>query len=92
MSEYSHTINGKSVTSPTTLEVINPATQQKIADVPVATKEQLDEAVAAARAAFPGWSATPVDERAAIVNKIADVVEENIEEYKKILTLEQGKL
>jgi hypothetical protein len=41
MSQYTHTINGKSATSPTTLDVQNPATQKKIAEVPVATKEQV---------------------------------------------------
>ncbi|KAG8684988.1 hypothetical protein FRC08_013352 [Ceratobasidium sp. 394] len=91
MTEYTHVINGKAATSSKKIEVINPATQQKIAEVPVATKEQLDEAVAAARAAYPAWSAKSLDERAEILNQIAGVIEKNIEEYKKILTAEQGK-
>jgi acyl-CoA reductase-like NAD-dependent aldehyde dehydrogenase len=41
MTEHTHIINGKPATSPTTLDVINPATQKKIAEVPVATKEQV---------------------------------------------------
>lgn len=41
MTEYTHIVNGKPVTSPTTLDVLNPGTQQKIAEVPVATKEQV---------------------------------------------------
>lgn len=45
----------------------------------------------AARAAFPGWSATPVDQRAEVLNKIADIIEKNGEDYKKSITLEQGK-
>ncbi|KAG8741997.1 hypothetical protein FRC10_002114 [Ceratobasidium sp. 414] len=91
MTDYTHIINGQPSTSPTKLDVINPGTQQKIAEVPVATKEQLDEAVAAARAAFPAWSATSVDERAGVLNKIADIIEKNAEEYKKSITLEQGR-
>ncbi|KAG8704462.1 hypothetical protein FRC08_002216 [Ceratobasidium sp. 394] len=91
MTEYTHIINGKAATSPTKLDVVNPGTQEKIAQVPVATKEQLDETVAAARAAFPAWSATPIDERAAVLNKIADVLEKNAEEYKKSITLENGR-
>ncbi|KAG9120825.1 hypothetical protein FRC07_003529 [Ceratobasidium sp. 392] len=91
MAEYTHTINGKPATSTQKLDVINPGTQQKIAEVPVATKEQLDAAVAAARAAFPTWSATTPDERAATLNKIADVIGKNAEEYQKLITLEQGK-
>ncbi|KAG9080990.1 hypothetical protein FRC07_014705, partial [Ceratobasidium sp. 392] len=91
MTEYTHIINGKAVTSSKKIDVINPATQQKIAEVPVATQEQLDEAVAAARAALPAWSAKSPDERAEVLNQIAGVIEKNLEEYKKILTSEQGK-
>ncbi|KAG9089855.1 hypothetical protein FS749_000994 [Ceratobasidium sp. UAMH 11750] len=83
MSEYTHIINGKPVTSSKKLDVINPATQEKIAE--------LDEAVAAARAAFPGWAAKSVDERAEVLNQIASVIEKNLEEYKNMLTAEQGK-
>ncbi|KAG8724817.1 hypothetical protein FRC09_013778 [Ceratobasidium sp. 395] len=91
MTEYTHTINGKPVTSSKTLDVINPATQQKIAEVPSATQEQLDEAVAAARAALPGWSAKPVDERAEVLTQIAALIDKNFEEYQQMLTTEQGK-
>jgi len=91
MTEYTHIINGKPVTSSKTLDVQNPATQKKIAEVPVATKEQLDEAVAAARAALPAWSAKSQDERAQLLEQIAQVIEKNIGEYKQILTSEQGK-
>ncbi|KAB5588012.1 hypothetical protein CTheo_8547 [Ceratobasidium theobromae] len=91
MTEYTHIINGKPVISPTTLDVVNPATQKKIAEVPVATKEQLDEAVAAARAALPAWSAKSEDERAEVLLQIASTLEKNIAEYKKTLTSEQGK-
>jgi hypothetical protein len=41
MTEYTHIINGKPATSSKTIDVINPATQKKIAEVPVATKEQV---------------------------------------------------
>ncbi|CEL58409.1 Retinal dehydrogenase 1 OS=Equus caballus GN=ALDH1A1 PE=1 SV=1 [Rhizoctonia solani AG-1 IB] len=91
MTEYTHIINGKPAISPTTLSVQNPATQKKIGEVPVATKDQLDEAVAAARAAFPAWSVKSQDERAQVLEQIADIVEKNIGEYKTILVSEQGK-
>ncbi|CAE6439177.1 unnamed protein product [Rhizoctonia solani] len=91
MTQYVHIINGKPVTSSTTLDVQNPATQKKIAEVPVATKEQLDEAVAAARAALPAWSAKSQDERAQVLEQIAGIIEKNIAEYKQILVSEQGK-
>ncbi|KAF8599944.1 aldehyde dehydrogenase [Ceratobasidium sp. AG-I] len=91
MSAYTHIINGKPATSSKHIDVINPATQKVVAQVPVATKEQLDEAVAAARAAFPSWAAKSFDERAEVLNQIASIVEKNLEEYKSILTSEQGK-
>ncbi|KAJ1306299.1 hypothetical protein OPQ81_010998 [Rhizoctonia solani] len=91
MTEYTHIINGKPVTSQTTLDVQNPATQKKIAEVPVATKEQLDEAVAAARAALPAWSAKSQDQRAQSLEQIAGIIEKNLPEYKQILVSEQGK-
>ncbi|CAE6438607.1 unnamed protein product [Rhizoctonia solani] len=91
MNHYTHIINGKPITSPTTLDVQNPATQKKIAEVPVATKEQVDEAVAAARAALPAWSAKSQDERARVLEQIAGIVEKNVAEYKQILVAEQGK-
>ena len=61
--EFPMTIGGRSVTSQDTAPVYNPATAEVIAEVPVATSAQLDEAVAAAEAAFAGWSATPLAER-----------------------------
>ncbi|CCO32300.1 aldehyde dehydrogenase (NAD+) [Rhizoctonia solani AG-1 IB] len=91
MTEYTHIINGKPVSSQATLDVQNPATQKKVAEVPIATKEQANEAVAAARAALPAWSAKSQDERAQVLEAIAGVIEKNIHEYKSILVSEQGK-
>ncbi|GAB1523417.1 hypothetical protein RhiTH_006565 [Rhizoctonia solani] len=91
MSHYTHIINGKPASSSSTLDVQNPATQRKIAEVPIATKDQLDEAVAAARAALPAWSAKSQDERAQVLEQIAGIIQKNISEYKYILVSEQGK-
>jgi acyl-CoA reductase-like NAD-dependent aldehyde dehydrogenase len=60
-------------------------------DVPVATKEDLDNAVKAARDAFKSWSKTTFEERAKLVLQLADAVEENREELEKLQTMEQGK-
>ncbi|EUC62628.1 NAD-dependent aldehyde dehydrogenase family protein [Rhizoctonia solani AG-3 Rhs1AP] len=91
MFDYTHIINGEALTSSRKMSVINPANLQKIAEVPVATKEQLDEAVSAARNAFPSWSAKSHEERAKKLFKMALVIEQNLQEYKQILTSEQGK-
>ncbi|CUA67302.1 hypothetical protein RSOLAG22IIIB_07343 [Rhizoctonia solani] len=91
MFDYTHIINGEAITSSKKISIFNPAKLQKIAEVPVATKEQLDEAVSAAREAFPSWSAKSYEERAEVLLKIALVIEQNMQEYKQILTSEQGK-
>ena len=88
---YPMTINGRSVVSDTTLPVYNPATRTPFAEAPVASREQFEEAVAAARAAFPAWAATPIEERQAIVSKIGDRLQEHAEELMALLTREQGK-
>jgi acyl-CoA reductase-like NAD-dependent aldehyde dehydrogenase len=61
------------------------------AECPRASKEQLDKAVAAAKAAYPAWAATPIEERRKLVIKMADVIEANSGELARLLTSEQGK-
>ncbi|MFO7552601.1 MAG: aldehyde dehydrogenase family protein, partial [Haliea sp.] len=63
MSEYQMIINGQKVGSDATFPVINPATEEVAAQCPKATEAHLEQAVAAARAAFPAWSARPGAER-----------------------------
>jgi acyl-CoA reductase-like NAD-dependent aldehyde dehydrogenase len=90
-SNFQMTINGKLAASAASLDAFNPATEERIAQFPDASREQLDEAVAAARAAFPAWAARPVAERQALVSKIGDLIEAHAEEFKRLLTMEQGK-
>ncbi len=91
MSDYKLLINGELVAGDSTMPVVNPATEEVLADCPRASEAQLDAAVAAAKAAFPAWSATSIDARKEIVLKIADVVEANAKELGQLLTEEQGK-
>src|SRR5262245_31252692 len=72
MSSYQLLINGRLVPGASTMKVINPATEEVIAECPRADAAQLDQAVAAAKAAFPAWSATDIRERRAMLLKIAD--------------------
>lgn len=91
MSEYKLLIGGELVAGDGTMEVINPATETVLAECPRASEAQLDAAVAAAKAAFPAWSATPIEERKRVVAAIADVIEANATELAQLLTQEQGK-
>jgi acyl-CoA reductase-like NAD-dependent aldehyde dehydrogenase len=91
MKEFKLLINGKLVSGAARLDVINPATEQVLASAPRADRAQLEEAIAAAKAAFPDWSAKPVRERGALLSKLADALEERQDEFARLLTLEQGK-
>jgi acyl-CoA reductase-like NAD-dependent aldehyde dehydrogenase len=85
------TIDGQPTDSERHLGVINPANEQVIAQVPDASREQLDAAVAAARRAFPAWSAMPVAQRQALVADIGQKLLEQLEGFAQLLTREQGK-
>jgi acyl-CoA reductase-like NAD-dependent aldehyde dehydrogenase len=75
MSDFRLLINGKLVEGAGTLDVINPATGRTLTAAPRADRAQLDQAVAAAKAAFPRWSATPLRQRAALLVKLAEALE-----------------
>lgn len=71
--------------------IVDPATGAAFAEAPGCSQAQLDAAVDAARAAFPGWAAIPFAERTALVARIAEVITAHLEELKALLTREQGK-
>jgi acyl-CoA reductase-like NAD-dependent aldehyde dehydrogenase len=72
-------------------DVINPATERPFARCPKADAALLDSAVAAAKRAFPGWAATPMAERARLVELLADALDARVDEFAALLTAEQGK-
>ena len=69
----------------------NPATGQTIASLPHSTREEIDEAVAAAKKAFPTWSETPVPERAQVMFRFKALFDKHIDELSAIVTQENGK-
>lgn len=89
--DYKLLINGALVDGAGTMPVLNPATEEVLADCPTASEAQLDEAVAAAQAGFKIWKDTPIDARRAKLGEIADIIETNTEALGRILTQEQGK-
>jgi acyl-CoA reductase-like NAD-dependent aldehyde dehydrogenase len=84
-------INGALEDGDAVMDVINPATGTAFAQAPRASKAQLDKAVAAAKAAFPGWSATPIEERKKALLACADAIQGGLQELARLLTQEQGK-
>lgn len=89
--DYRLLIDGKLVDGATSFPVINPATEEVVALCPKADGEQLNQAVAAAKRAFPAWAARTQDERAALVEQIADNLLARADEFARLLTAEQGK-
>jgi succinate-semialdehyde dehydrogenase/glutarate-semialdehyde dehydrogenase len=73
------------------IEVVNPATEEVVGTVPSGAPADVEFAVATAKAAFPGWAATDVEERAAILAKAAELIEANAKALAAVLTSEQGK-
>ncbi len=86
-------IDGKFVDSATDqwTDVINPATQEVLAKVPMTTAEEMDAAVAAAKRAFKTWRRTPIGARARIFLRYQQLIREHMDELAAILTAEQGK-
>jgi acyl-CoA reductase-like NAD-dependent aldehyde dehydrogenase len=91
MREFKLLIDGRLVSGAARLDVINPATEEVLAEAPRADRAQLDDAIAAAKEAFPAWSAKPVRERGALLDRLADALEARKDEFARLLTQEQGK-
>lgn len=72
-------------------EVPNPATGERIAEVPLSTKEELDQAVQVAQEAFHSWKKTPVPRRARILFRYQQLLVEHWAELARLVTLENGK-
>ena len=91
MSEFKFLIGGKLVDGSQDMDVVNPATETVFTTAPRATAADVDAAVAAAKAAFPAWAATPLAERQQVLLQIAGIVAANVDELSRLLVLEQGK-
>jgi malonate-semialdehyde dehydrogenase (acetylating) / methylmalonate-semialdehyde dehydrogenase len=72
-------------------DVVNPATGETLARSPIAGKEDVDAAVAAAAAAYPTWRRTPPEDRIQYLFKLKQLLEDRVEELAQICTQENGK-
>jgi succinate-semialdehyde dehydrogenase/glutarate-semialdehyde dehydrogenase len=72
--------------------VVNPVTGSGIAELPLASDADLDEALAASERSWPEWRSTDVEKRGAILHKTAELLRERAEHIGRILTQEQGKI
>ncbi|MGC4757751.1 aldehyde dehydrogenase family protein [Micromonospora trifolii] len=86
-----HWIGGETVPSTAgTLPVVNPATGEVVAETPAGTAADVDSAVAAARAAFPAWSATSPQHRADVLRRLGTGLAARTEEIAQAITAEMG--
>ncbi len=86
-------INGKFIdaTSTKSMEVISPIDGKLLSKVPMSNSKDLDNAVAAAKAAFPSWSKTPIKERVQVFFRYKSLLEKNLKELSDLCSEENGK-
>ncbi len=90
--KFSLIIDGRAVAGERgSFPVLNPATEASFADCPSASLEQLDSAVAAAGRAFSRWQASSCEARRALLEAIAERIEQNAPELAELVVREQGK-
>jgi len=93
MSIIGHLINGETVAdSARTQDVYNPATGEVSKKVALASTETVEQAIAAAKAAFPAWRTTPVGKRAAVMFKFKMLLEANADKICELIGDEHGKI
>lgn len=94
MRTINHIIAGETVVSSSgrTSPVYNPATGEVTAEVGLASIDEVDRAVAAASEAFPGWSATSIARRTAVMYRFRDLVDQRKHDIAALLTAEHGKV
>ena len=91
MQHISHLINGQHVNSARTFETTNPATQEVLAEVASGGADEVNAAVAAAKAAFPKWANTPAPERAKLIRKLGDLIAKHVPEIAQTETNDCGQ-
>jgi len=87
-----HLINGQQVDSAEHFETTNPATGEVLGEVASGGADEVNAAVAAAKAAFPGWAATPAKERARLMRKVGDLIARYVPEIAEMETNDCGQV
>src|SRR5215468_6968581 len=88
-----HFINGQWVESNARdwADVLNPATGETLAKVPLSDASEVVKAIDAAAAAFPEWRRTPPEDRIQPLFKLKMLLEDHIDDIARIITMENGK-
>lgn len=87
-----HLIAGKPVAGRDYFETVNPATQEVLAEVAAGGEDEVDAAVAAAKAAFPAWAAMPAPQRARLIRKLGELIARHVPEIARTETDDTGQV
>ncbi|HLR75760.1 MAG TPA: aldehyde dehydrogenase family protein [Virgibacillus sp.] len=90
--KLSNYINGTWVEVSESTDVINPATGEKIVEVPLSGADSVDHAVEAAKEAQKEWALVPAPQRAEVLYEVGNLMKERKEEISRLLTMENGKV
>ncbi len=75
----------------TAYKTVNPATGETLKEFPLATAEEMEQSVASSHAAFRSWRSTPVEDRATVIGRVAEIYTERTEELARLIATEMGK-
>ncbi|MGA1518448.1 MAG: aldehyde dehydrogenase family protein, partial [Burkholderiaceae bacterium] len=92
MTRIEHLINGQSKPGNEYFATVNPATQQPLAEVAHADTQLVNEAVQAAKDAFPGWAGKPAAERAKVIRRLGDLIAQHVPELAQTETQDTGQV
>lgn len=90
MKKINHWIDGKNVGSKEYFTTTNPATGEVLAEVASGGKEEIEQAVSAAKTAFPKWANTPMKERARLMRRLGDLIDQNVPDIAEMETADTG--
>jgi acyl-CoA reductase-like NAD-dependent aldehyde dehydrogenase len=88
---FTNIIDGKHVTTKTTRRAVNSATNEELWECPLSTKQDMEDAIQAARTAFQSWRKTTVEERKEMIMVFCAAMSELRAEFAQLLMTEQGK-
>ncbi|KIV96813.1 hypothetical protein PV10_00629 [Exophiala mesophila] len=89
--QFSNIVNGEARGGNAVYQGIDPTTRQKLWDVPVATRQDVDDAVQAAQEAFKSWSTTPIAKRKEICSKFGQLYQSHMQDFDFLIRKECGK-
>jgi len=94
MKKLQYFVNGewRDSATQTCMDVFNPSTGEVLAQAPCCTRSEVKQAIAAAKAAYPAWSATPVFKRVQVLFRFRDLLEKHMDELTDLVAREHGKV